>query len=140
MLPYRDSRITIIALVVFFVLVAVYAYFEARGLLFGPRINVPSTALETHERFILIKGSAERISSLSMNGEQIEVTEDGAFSEPYLLSPGLNRVALDAEDKYGRTRHEVLQIVYTPDESSAETVNTSPTTETGSSTAATSTP
>lgn len=114
MLPYRDSRITIVALIAFFVIVVGYAYFEARGLLFGPRINTPSSIVQSDQKFILIQGTADRITSLSMNGQDIEVTEDGAFSEPYILSPGLNRITLDAKDKYGRTRHEVLQVVYTP--------------------------
>ncbi|MEK7601216.1 MAG: hypothetical protein AAB480_01640 [Patescibacteria group bacterium] len=114
MLPYRDSRITTIAIVVFFVLVLGYAYFEARGLLYGPRITVSSGTTEVHDPFIQIKGTADRISSLSMNGKQINVTEGGVFDEPYLLSPGLNRIVLDATDKYGRRRSQVVQIVYTP--------------------------
>lgn len=124
MLPYRDSRITTIAIVIFFVLVLGYAYFEARGLLYGPRISVSSETTEVHDPFIQIKGTADRISSLSMNGKQINVTEGGAFDEPYLLSPGLNRIVLDATDKYGRRRSQVIQIVYTPPSTSSGQVAT----------------
>lgn len=134
MLPYRDSRLTYIALGVFFVIVIGYAYYEARGLLFGPSITVSSGIAETHERFVTIKGKADRIASLSMNGKTIPVTEDGAFEEPYLLSPGYNRIVLDATDKYGRTRRQAIEIVYTPKSGSApETTATS--TATASSTA-----
>ena len=114
MLPYRDSRITKYALVVFFLVVAAYGYYEARGILFGPRISVGSEITEVHDPFIVIKGKADRISELHMNGKAITVTEEGAFEEPYLLSEGLNRIVLDAEDKYGRSRQEVIQIVYIP--------------------------
>ena len=114
MLPYRDSRITKYALIVFFLVVAAYGYYEARGILFGPRISVNSEITEVHDPFIVIKGQADRISELHMNGKAITVTEQGAFEEPYLLSEGLNRIVLDAEDKYGRSRQEVLQIVYIP--------------------------
>src|SRR3989344_810889 len=126
MLPYRDSRITTIVIVVFFLLVLGYAYFEARGLLYGPRIVVNSETTEVHDPFIEIKGTADRISSLSMNGKQISVTEGGVFNEPYLLSPGLNRIILDATDKYGRRRSQVIQIVYTP--ATASVPETTPTT------------
>jgi len=112
MLPYRDSKLTKIILAVFFIIILGYAYYEARGLLFGPRINVPSEIQEVHEQFIIIKGKADRISSLSMNGKPIPVTEAGDFQEPFLLSPGLNRIILDAKDKYGRTSQKVIQIVY----------------------------
>jgi hypothetical protein len=114
MLPYRDSRLTRIALVVFFVLVLAYAYFEARGFLFGPTIDVPSSVTEVHDPLVHISGKAERISSLAMNGKQIAVTVDGSFDEPYLLAQGLNRIVLDATDKYGRSRRQVIEIVYTP--------------------------
>ncbi len=125
MLPYRDSRLTQIALVVFFVVVIIYAYYESRGLLFGPKINLPTESQEVHEPFIRIKGKADRISSLSLNGKQIPVTEQGEFDEPYLLSPGLNRILLDATDKYGRSRQSVMQVVYTPaDEPIAPTATT----------------
>ncbi|MBI4088282.1 hypothetical protein HY418_02790 [Candidatus Kaiserbacteria bacterium] len=114
MLPYRDSRITKIALGLFFLLIIGYAYFEARGLLFGPSITVTSDVAEVHDPFITLQGHADRISALSMNGKAVEVTEDGAFSEPYLLTPGYNRIILDARDKYGRTSSQTIEIVYTP--------------------------
>lgn len=114
MLPYRDSRITKAVLIVFFVLVVGYAYFEAQGILFGPAITVDSNVTEVHDPFITVKGKADRIASLSMNGKQITVTEDGSFSQPYLLAQGDNRIVLDASDKYGRSRRQVIEVVYTP--------------------------
>jgi len=112
MLPYRDSRLTKIAIGIFFAIVAGYAYFEARGMLFGPKISIPAGITEVHEPFITLKGRADRIASLSMNGKVISVTEDGAFEEPYLLSEGINRIVFDARDKYGRSRQEIIQVVY----------------------------
>ena len=115
MLPYRDSRLTRIALGIFFLVVIIYAYYEARGLLFGPSISVSSgTTAIVETSYILIQGQAARIASLSMNGDPIQVTETGAFQEPYVLSPGVNRIVLDAKDKYGHTAEKVLEIVYTP--------------------------
>ena len=86
MLPYRDSRITTIAIVVFFVLVLGYAYLK-RAIALRSRITVSSGTTEVHDPFIQIKGTADRISSLSMNGKQINVTEGGVFDEPYLPPP-----------------------------------------------------
>jgi hypothetical protein len=114
MLPYRDSVVTRIALVAFFVLVLTYGYFEVQGLLFGPRISVSSHALEVHESTVAIRGFAERISELRMNGKAIPVTEDGAFDEVLVVAPGYNRVVLEASDTYGRARKQIVEIVYTP--------------------------
>lgn len=120
MLPYRDSRLTYIALGIFFLIVLGYAYFEAQGVLFGPSIAVTSQVTEVHDPFIMIKGTAAHIASLSMNGKSIPVTESGAFEQPYLLSPGYNRIVLDARDKYGRGRSRAIEIVYTPSTSSGQ--------------------
>lgn len=138
MLPYRDSRLTRFALAIFFLLLVGYAYYEAQGILFGPSIRIASGVTQVTEPFITISGQADRISSLSMNGKPIAVTEDGAFSEPYLLAPGYNRITLDAHDKYGRSRSKVIEIVYTPSTDSGQAPEDS---ETASSTldAATST-
>ena len=132
MLPYRDSRIVSIAIILFFILAIGYAIFEAQGLVFGPRIDVSSAPQEVHDPFVTISGKTERISALTMQGQPIDVTETGQFSEPYLLTPGLNRIELVATDKYGRTSRQVLQIVYTP-------ATSTPTTTTATTTA-TSTP
>ncbi|MEY4747603.1 MAG: Glucodextranase, domain [Candidatus Parcubacteria bacterium] len=114
MLPYRDSRITKIALAVFFLIVVGYGYFEAQGLLFGPMIAVESSVTRVHDPLISVKGKAERIASLTMNGRAIPVTESGAFDEPYMLAPGYNRIVLDAKDTYGRSSRKVIEIVYAP--------------------------
>jgi hypothetical protein len=114
MLPYRDSRIVKITLTVFFVLLLGYAYYEARAMLYGPRITVPQDTIVIHEAFTAIKGRAEHISELRMNGTAISVTEEGDFEEPYLLTPGENRIILDATDRFGRTQQEIIEIIYIP--------------------------
>ena len=135
MLPYRDSRITKIILTLFFVLVVLYAYYEARGILFGPSIDVPDKAAVVHDRFITVRGKAARIAQLTMNGKPVTVTEDGAFEEPYLLNDGYNRIVLRAEDRYGRTRESVIEVMYEPPAISASAI-ASPTSPVSTSTVA----
>lgn len=125
MLPYRDSRITRAVLIVFFILLIGYAYYEARGFIYGPRITVADEVTTVSDPYVVIQGQADRISKLSMNGNEITVTEGGKFAEPYLLAPGLNRILLDAEDKYGRSRQEIIQIVYVPPAGSVPVIPTS---------------
>ena len=124
MLPYRDSRFTRIVLIGFFLIVAGYAYFEGRGLLSGPSIEISGRAMEVSEPFITLEGHAERITSLSMNGKDIVVTEEGAFSEPYVLAPGYNRIVLEARDRYGKTTERTIEIVYRATSPSANASST----------------
>ena len=120
MLPYRDSKLSKLALGGFFLVVIGYAYFEARGLLYGPMISIPyQTTSMTDSPYVLIQGKADRISTLSVDGQPIQVTEAGAFQEPYVLSPGVNRIVFDAKDKYGNATQKIIEVVYTPSATSS---------------------
>lgn len=131
MLPYRHSKLTSIFIAIFFLIVIGYSYYEVRGMLYGPSIQLPAETIQSQERFVTIRGTTERIAILRMNGVAINVTEDGAFEEPYLLAPGINRIVFDAEDKYGNNSQEVLQIVFTgPDQPIIDTTATSSATTT----------
>jgi len=68
--------------------------------------------MEVSEPLITISGQARRIASLALNGMEISVTEEGGFSEKYVLTPGYNRLILNARDKYGKTTERVVEIVY----------------------------
>ena len=110
---YRDSWLTRSAILVFFIAVVLYAGFEARGILFGPRITITSTTAATSTNFITITGHADRIATLTMNGAEIPVTENGDFSEPYLLAPGDNTILFDAKDRYGHSVDTNIRIYST---------------------------
>lgn len=114
MLPHRDSKITRIVLIIFFLLILVYGLYEAQGLLFGPKIQVSTEITVVHEPYVKIEGRALRIASLSMNGKEIPVTQEGEFSEPFLLAKGDNKIALKAKDTSGRTSESFVNIMYIP--------------------------
>lgn len=108
----RDSRFIRILLTLFFLLAAGYALYEAQGLLYGPSITIHHVSTSSPTAFTSIKGRAERISELRLNGATISVTENGEFDEPYLLADGSNRLILEARDARGRTTSATLDIVY----------------------------
>lgn len=125
MLPYRDSRLIRFGLLAFFLIVLGYAFFEGRALLKGPSIEVSPRVMEVSDSFITISGKAERITSLSLNGKEIAVTEEGAFEEGYVLVPGYNRLVLKAQDRYGKATERVVEIIYKPPNLPVEVVETS---------------
>ena len=123
MLPYRNNKIAAIAILLFFLAVIGYAYFEARNILYGPQINIrsPEAPLLVHEALVHIRGQAANITELRMNGDPVSVTEAGAFDEALLLAVGYNKIVLTANDKFGRSTSRSLEILY----SSASTTATS---------------
>ena len=111
---YSDSKISIAALGFFFLLVLGYAGFEARGIISGPDVLISSQPAAVHDPLIKIVGKAERITSLTLNGSAVSVTQDGAFSQEYLLSPGENTITLEAHDGYGRVATKNISYTYQP--------------------------
>lgn len=118
---HRESRFTKLILIVFFLLLVAYGYFEVQGILFGPRINITSSATIVGNQYVTIRGTADHIASLSMNGQPIAVTEQGAFEQPYVLAPGDNHILFDAKDKYGRTSRRDVEIIYLAPQASSTT-------------------
>lgn len=118
MSPYRESRIFRAILGLFFLALIGYALYEARGILIGPSISVPGDAIVVTEPFTRIRGRAERITEIRLNGKPIPVTENGEFDEPFLLAEGSNHFLLEAIDARGRNARKTLILIYRPRESS----------------------
>jgi len=117
MIPFRANKLTVIAIVVFFIGVLGYAYFEARNVIRGPQIALAAVledGLVVDKPLILVRGVARNITELRMNSRTIPTTEAGAFEEAHLLAPGYNTIRLEAWDKIGRTTHADIQVVYKP--------------------------
>lgn len=110
----RDSRFVRLILFIFFALALAYAVYEARGVLSGPVIHLTDNVRTTSEQYTSIRGRAERITELRLNGQTINVTENGDFNEPFLLALGTNRLILEAQDARGRLAVKTLDIVYIP--------------------------
>jgi hypothetical protein len=139
MLPYRDSYITRVVLGIFFLIVIAYAYFEARGLLFGPTISISSQSTLVQSPYVLIQGQTTHIDSLTVDGQPISVTVTGGFQEPYVLAPGINRIVFDAKDAYGNKTEKVIEIDYVLSATSTAVAATTTPQTTSSTTTATST-
>ncbi|HUO56362.1 MAG TPA: hypothetical protein VMU27_02940 [Candidatus Paceibacterota bacterium] len=109
---YHNSYLTRIAFGIFFLIIVFYAYFEARGLLFGPTISVDPLPSVVQAPYILVQGQTTHIDSLMVDGQPIPITESGAFQDPYILAPGANRIVFDAKDPYGNSTEKIVEIVY----------------------------
>ncbi len=111
--PLRHTHIRTLLIVLFFVMVFGYAYYEGRHLIRGPEISLTTEdVLTTNAQKVAIQGVAERIVELRLNGRPISVTESGQFYEEILLAPGYNTITLLARDKAGRETVREVRVVY----------------------------
>ena len=91
-----------------------YAYSKSADFLEGPTIIIltPENGITVNHSLVEVKGTAEHIAHITLNGRQIFVTEEGFFSEQLLLSPGYNIITLEARDRFDREVKQTLELVY----------------------------
>ena len=103
-----SSRIRLLAkIVIIAVLVGGFSFFglfKAWDYLAGPKISIesPKDGETFSSSYIEVKGTAENVSLLSLDGRQIYAGQDGVFKENLLLAKGYNIIELSAKDKFNR--------------------------------------
>jgi len=90
-----------------------YSYYQARDFLTGPSLTIlsPQNGATVTDALVNIEGLAKNISAIALNDRPIFVDEEGVFKEQLLLLPGYNIMELTAQDRFGRTKAETLELV-----------------------------
>ncbi|MBX4210668.1 hypothetical protein KW783_01725 [Candidatus Parcubacteria bacterium] len=116
----------IVGIIFAVVAVGTYSLYQARNLIRGPVLSfvTPENGGREHSSLVEIRGRAENISYITLNDRQIFVDENGNFKEKLLLSDGYNIMKLRAQDKFGRDKTEIIQLVYKDTSGVKTTLNT----------------
>ena len=106
-------RIT--SLSVFFLFIAVYAFFRSHDLIFGVTIkNVNLTDGATIEDNVLkVTGNAKNAVNLTLNGREISIDQNGNFNETIVLLSGYNIVNIKARDKFEYSDEKNYKLMFT---------------------------
>jgi hypothetical protein len=110
-------KATIVAAIVFVVLG--YSILKLKNIVTGPDIVLytPTDGASLKKELVTIKGRAERISQIYLNGRKIFTDAKGNFKESLLLASGYNVFEIKAEDQFGRQVVKKLELVYDQDKS-----------------------
>lgn len=120
----HHTRITKYLFAAFVLIVLVYAYFEARNMLYGPQIVLETTgAITVHDELVEISGTVKNVVEITLAGRLVFIDDTGFFTERLLLAEGVNRFVFEARDKFDNTKREVLEIVYQPKEDKQRSLN-----------------
>ncbi len=106
----RIIKPLLIGLVV--LLVVGYSGLKLKDILIGPQIIItsPDDGATIKKPLVSVRGKAERISQLYLNGKKIFTDERGNFNEQYLLANGYNLLEIIANDQFGRQITKKLQL------------------------------
>lgn len=105
--------IQITGLLVFFILIIIYALFVSRDLIFGVKIkNVSIVDGRTVTDSVMkVTGTAKNAIKLILDGREISVDQAGNFNETIALLPGYNIINIRAQDKFGYVDEKNYQII-----------------------------
>ena len=107
------KTVQITSLVIFFLLIIVYAFFRSHDLIFGVKIKnvnmVDGTKIEN--KIQKITGNAKNATKLTLNGREISIDQRGNFDETIVLLKGYNMVNIRAQDKFGYVNEKNYQII-----------------------------
>ncbi len=94
------------------VLIVGYGLFEARRLLEGPRISIdfPRDGSATSSAAVLVGGTAENISFLTINDKPAYTDETGHFEHLFAPAPGYTVITVAATDRFGRRASKSVAI------------------------------
>lgn len=114
----RTSLIRLLRIGLIVIAIAViigYALWRSSSYARGPVITIfePANGSAAASPTITIKGRADRVNSLTLNGQPISLDEQGDFVETIIVFPGLNKLTFTAQDQFGRSTETNLDIVGT---------------------------
>ncbi len=116
MLNSRSTNIRLIKwslITLLFLIIAIFAFFRSLNYLKGPyiEINYPKNGAIISTKTIEISGVARRINKIYINDFSINIDEHGNWKETLIVFPGINKITLKVQDKFGRTSQKQLDIV-----------------------------
>ena len=110
--------IKIAGLSVFFIFIIIYAILGSKNLIFGVKIRNVNIAVSENPGILLVEnsiskasgttsdtikltGNAKNAINLTLNGREISIDQNGAFSETIALLLGYNIINIKVKDKFG---------------------------------------
>ena len=107
------SVIKIILLSLLGLVIVVYSVFQGWKILVGPVIEVssPENGATYSSPLIEITGRALNVAYLNLDDRPIFTDKDGYFKERLLMSPGLNIIKIDAQDKFKTKAEKIIQVI-----------------------------
>ncbi len=109
----RLIRLSTILFISFIIII--YAISRCLIYIHVPQIEIfqPVNGSAISSTTVTIIGRADRVNSLTLNGKTVFIDQSGNFTDTILVFPGVNIITLQAEDQFGRSIDDRLELVGT---------------------------
>lgn len=108
--PFRAGAA---ALVVFGLLIIAFFGYRFSHFLLSPSISIvePHDRSEVSGPAVHIKGNTEKESRLTVNGREVNISEQGEYDEWFEVGAGINTLEFVVADRFGKTARKVRYIL-----------------------------
>lgn len=98
---------------VFILAVVGYFFYEARGVLFAPSLEIfePRDGAILNSTEIHIAGRAGPNSAVWVSGKIFQSDDTGIFEGDLRLVPGYNQIGISVKDRFGSETRKVLRLI-----------------------------
>ncbi len=95
----------------------VYLGWQVKGILEPPKlfISSPVDGYISKETSTLVQGETEQGAKLVINGQEVDVNNQGRFSVKLDLVSGLNTLNISTAKKHGKTTKKIVYVIVKPD-------------------------
>lgn len=95
------------------ILIVGYLIYQFDYLIAPPKlfIDYPSEDLTINRSDIEISGRSDPTAKLTINGQQVYINKDGKFKQSINLSPGENKLNIEAINRFGKKTGIIRQII-----------------------------
>jgi hypothetical protein len=102
----------VIALFVVFILILGFILFQYRASIFNPTLKMesPKENAELNSLNITVSGKTDPDATLSVNGSEVSVQENGVFTKQITVFPGTVIIDLKAQNRFGKVS-EIKRVV-----------------------------
>ena len=98
--------VALIGLIMFYFSTRIYNFIT------GPRIEIysPQPGQIIKEDTCIIDGNIQNAKTIRINGKEISIDQEGNFKEEIIVKSPYTLIVIDAVDKYGKTKEEIMEI------------------------------
>lgn len=111
----KSSRLKFVIFGAIALVILIYLGMSLPRILGKPQLTIdyPKDSLITaHDPRVLTYGTLKNGNNLTVNGEPVQVADDGSWQKEILLDPGLNTLNFNAQKFLGREVNQLRQINY----------------------------
>ena len=102
------------SLFIFFILIAIYAFWGSHSLIFGVKIKDVNIVdgEKINQSVVEVMGNAKNATNLTLNGREISINAIGDFRETIALQTGYNIINITAKDKFEYVDEKNYKLIY----------------------------